>query len=61
MQINRVVNEKPKEKIFFCWNNTGHPETYSEYKFSKIYNRNEIVSCPVCGQCHKITMRMGED
>jgi len=55
------VSEKPKKKIFFCWNAKAHPTTYSEYMWEAEYNRVETISCPICGQSHKVTMRMGND
>ena len=55
------VNEKSKKRIFFCWNNKGHKTTYSEYMWEAELKRNEPMMCPVCGQTHKITMRMGND
>jgi hypothetical protein len=55
------VNEKPRKKVFFCWNNKAHPATYSEYMWEAEYTRNnEAVACPICGQTHKVTVRMGE-
>jgi transcription elongation factor Elf1 len=53
------VSEKPKKKIFFCWNTKAHP-TYSEYMWEGEYNRIDTMKCPICGQSHKVTVRMGD-
>ena len=55
-----TISIKPKKKIFFCWNTKAHP-TYSEYMWESEYNRIEDVNCPICGQSHKVTMRMGNE
>ena len=52
------TTEKVKPKIYFCWNVKEHPKNFSEHSFEGTYKQNEMVVCPVCGQCHKITQRL---
>jgi hypothetical protein len=60
MQTNKIITDKPKKKIFFCWNAKDHKDTYSEFAWEEEYNKNKIAICPICKQSHKVTMRMGD-
>lgn len=55
---NKRILEKVKPKTYFCWNFQSHPRNYSEVMFDGIYDEDEIVKCPICGQVHKITQRL---
>jgi len=60
MQPNKVDTDKAKNRIFFCWNDKDHKDTYSEFKWEQEYVKNKPVKCPACNQYHKVTMRMGD-
>jgi ssDNA-binding Zn-finger/Zn-ribbon topoisomerase 1 len=60
MQTNKVENDKPKNKVFFCWNTKDHKNTFAEYTWEQEYIKNKPVKCPICHQYHKVTMRMGD-
>lgn len=57
MQIDRIVSNQPKKKVFFCWNVKAHPN-FTEYQWTQDNKQNEIVFCPICNQAHKIANRM---
>jgi hypothetical protein len=59
MQTNKVDTDKSIKKVFFCWNAKDHKQSYSEYMWEEEYIKNKLVTCPICKQYHKVTMRMG--
>jgi transcription elongation factor Elf1 len=60
MQNDKNVSEnKPKKRLFFCWNGNAHKSAqYADpYMWEQEWNHNAVV-CPICGMSHKVTTRV---
>jgi hypothetical protein len=50
-----------KEIMFICWNDKDHP-LLGEHKWAiprDCYKPSDIITCPICEQAHKVTMKIG--